>query len=247
MTFCLLVVLVLADRANAAAPAPSPSPIVAVAASSEYDSRFADIVNNVEVRRELGGGELAPYAAIDLEYDTRSGVPGIADVYNDNAAVARLGYRFALDPGGFSSAFATGGYSFGLRGQSSFPETRYGIEYARSFGSESVDRPNANVAASVTAYSRYQGNVIAEGSLEYETPLTTRLRTSTGTDLSLDDRREYENNYAEAFGGIRWSFAPALSLRVVGVAGTYLPRGVDPPSTRSYAGIRARLDFAIAP
>jgi hypothetical protein len=36
-------------------------------------------------------------AALDVDYDTRSGVTGLADVYNDDAIVPRIGYRTALD------------------------------------------------------------------------------------------------------------------------------------------------------
>jgi hypothetical protein len=247
----VLAVLVAAGATTAgASPTPSPSPEPAgepargaVTAYSEFDSRFADIFNNVTADREFGRGALVPYAAIDFDYDTRSGVPGVSEIYNDNAAVARAGYRFALDPGGFSSIFATAGYSFGLRGQASFPETRYGIEYARDFESGS-NRPTLSLAADATAYSRYAGNIIGAATIAYETPLLAGLRTLTGAELSLDDRREYDNNYAEAYGGVSWPIGPTLALNVEGVVGTYLSRGIDTPSTRSYSGLRVRLDFS---
>jgi hypothetical protein len=109
-----------------ASPAPSATPATrkrraTIEVYSEYDSRYADFFNNVTSDAELGSGTFVPYAALDVDYDTRSGVPGLADVYNDNAVVPRIGYRTALDRNHFSDIFATVGYSFGLRSQLSFP------------------------------------------------------------------------------------------------------------------------------
>ncbi len=243
----MLAAFGLAGALSAASPAPVASPAPAqgyVSAYSEYDSHFADIFNNAYASWNLGKGALFPFAALDVDYDTRSGVPGVSEIYGENAIVPRAGFRWTLDPGEYASAFATAGYSFGLRSQPSFPEVRYGVEYARDYGSQESAHPNASLSANVTDYSRYQGNAIGEAAFSFEAPLLHPVRLLTGVDLSIDEHREYGNNYAEAYAGLSWPFAPAFALQADALAGEYLPRGIGVPSPRSYTGLRVRLEFA---
>lgn len=207
-------------------------------AYSDYESRFADLFNGALVRYDLGPPAWAiPYVALHLTYDTRSGVPGVAQVYNDNAAATDAGLRFPL--GVYGYGFAEGGYSFGLRGQESFPEDRFGFAYSRDFGNSGTPQPHALLDGSLVEYSRFQGNIIAYAQASYDVSAAQPpLRPIFGGSLAFDAHRLYYNNYAEAYAGWLVRASPVWNVRAVALTGTYLNRGFDLPENRSYRGFR---------
>ncbi len=207
-------------------------------AYSDYETRFADLFNGGFVRYDLGRRAWAiPYVAFQFTYDTRSGAPGVAQIYNDNAAVTSAGLRFPL--GVYGYAFAQGGYSAGLRSQPSFPEDRFGFAYSRDFGSTAAPQPHALLDGSLAEYSRFQGNIIGYAQGSYDVSLNEQpLRAIGGGAFAFDAHRLYYNNYAEAYAGLLVRGSPVWSIRAVALTGTYLPRGIDPPIDRSYRGFR---------
>ncbi len=231
------------------APSPSPTPLWDVEASVEYDSQFADVLFNAEARRDLVVyGTIVPYADLIVGYDTRSGVPGLSEIYNENAVIPSVGVRYPFGVYEYGELFAQAGYSFGLRGQLSYPETRYGFDYARDYGASYGNAyPHAQVEAEIADYSRFQGNIIAETQAYYDAALTPWLRPMIGADLGFDSHREYGNNYVEAYAGFLIPLSTVFDFRFAGVEGTYLSRGVDRPSPPSYSSIRITLQHEFPP
>lgn len=227
------------------APSPNPTPLWDVEASAEYDSQFADVLFNADARRDLVVyGTIVPYADLIVGYDTRSSaVPGLSAIYNEDAVIPSVGVRYPFGVFEYGELFAQAGYSFGLRGQLSYPETRYGFDYARDYGfSFQSAYPHGEVAAEIADYSRFSGNVIGDAEAYYDARLTPWLRPIVGADLGFDTHREYGNNYVEAYGGFMVPLSPVFDFRFVGLAGTYLSRGVDRPSPPAYSGIRLTLE-----
>ena len=73
------------------------------------------------------------------------------------------------------------------------------------------------------------------------------MRTLAGADVSFDTHRDYANNFAEAYAGLLVPITPVLDLRVAGVLGTYLSRGVGAPSPPAYSTFRITLYHANPP
>jgi hypothetical protein len=214
-----------------------------------YESRYADFIFSASGRHDLGSqGLVLPYVDLDVAYDTRSGVPGVAEVYNEDAVIPAFGLRAPLDADQYGELFLQGGYSFGLRSQPSFPETRYGFDYSREYGSSfgSV-YPHAELNGNLTVYSRFAGNLIGTVDAYSDARLTTSLHTLVGAVVSFDNHREYANNYAEAYSGFLVPFSSELTLRVAGVEGAYLSRGVDVPERPFYSSVRVVLYHSAIP
>jgi hypothetical protein len=231
---------------------PSPSPDAArslIDASLVYESKFADVIVATSARYDLSRrGAVFPYAKLILGYDTRSGVPGLGEIYNEDALIPAIGFRAPFGADRYAEVFVQGGYSFGLHGQLSFPETRWGFDYSRDYGSSfSSAYPHAQVNAELVAYSRFAGNVIGSINAYSDAHVAASLRTLVGAIVSFDDHREYGNNYAEAYAGIMLPFSPELDLRVAGVEGAYLSRGVGVPKPSSYSSLRVTLSHAYPP
>lgn len=208
-------------------------------ASSDYESRFADLFNFGSIRYDLTAPAWAiPYAAFQVSYDTRSGVPGAAQIYNDNAAVVGAGLRFPVGTTGYGYFFAQGGYSFGLRGQRSFPEDRIGFAYSRDYGSTAAPQPHEALYDSVAQYSRFS-NTIAYSQGSYDFSIHDfPMRPIAEYFLALDTQRLYYNNYANLYGGVLVRGSASWNLRTEVFTGNYLGRGLALPENHGYRGIR---------
>lgn len=209
-------------------------------AYSQDESRFKDVFNGVVFRYDFSNAAVRPFASVNLTYDTRSGVPGVAAVYNDNAAIPSVGLRAPLDQNDFGYVYVSAGESLGLRGQPSFPEARYGIAYSRDYGMTIGSGAHTLVYFSAAEYSRYAGNAIAYTEVSHDVPVTRFLRAVAGINLAADSHRAYYNNYADAYAGLLIPVTSAVSVRAVGVAGDYLPRGIGVPKP-FYSGVRVLL------
>jgi hypothetical protein len=226
------------------APSPSPTPLWAIETIVEYDSQFADVLSETDARRDfLYYGTIVPYADLIVGYETNpSRIAGLSQLYNQNAVIPSVGVRYPFGVFEYGELFAQAGYSFGLRGERSFPETRYGFDYARDYGiSFESAYPHGEVAGQIADYSRFEGNIIGQVQAFYDARLTPGLRPIVGADLGFDTHRDYGNNYLEAYAGFMIPFSTVFDFRFVGVEGTYLSRGVDRPSPPSYSGIRITL------
>jgi len=230
-------------------PVPSPTPLWEIESTAEYDSQFDDAIFEADARRDfVYYGPIVPYADLIVAFDTQSTVAGLSELNNENAVIPSVGVRYPIGEFEYGELFAQAGYSFGLRGQLSFPETRYGFDYARDYGvSYQSAYPHGEVAAEIADYSRFSGNVIGEVESYYDARLTPWLRPIVGSDLGFDTHREYGNNYIEGYAGFMVPLSPVFDFRFVGVAGTYLSRGVDRPSPPAYSGIRLTLQHEFPP
>ncbi|MBV8636503.1 MAG: hypothetical protein JO322_00320 [Candidatus Eremiobacteraeota bacterium] len=195
--------------------------------SVHNEARFADTFNSLNVRYDLGHSAIRPFASLDASYDTRSGAPGISPVYNDNAAVIALGLRAPFGRLQYGYFYASGGESIGLRGEPSFGDVRYGAAYSRDFGSMDRPEPHTQFYGDVSVYSRYQGDAIGYFQASHDVPIGGHVRVIGGINWALDSQRVYYNNFAEAYAGLAVPFGTTTSLRIEGVAGDYLPRGID--------------------
>jgi hypothetical protein len=248
------VVYLAAALAQVVTPQPSPTPSPSapsheIDANLEYESQYADVIFNGSARHDLSAqGAVLPYAELIVGYDTRSAAPGLGEVYNENAVIPSFGFRAPFGEEQYGELFVQGGYSFGLRGQLSFPETRWGFDYSRDYGSSfSSAYPHAEVNGNVAVYSRFAGNLIGSLDAYFDARLAQSLRALAGTVISFDDHREYGNNYAEAYAGFMVPFSPVLDLRLAGVEGTYLSRGIDVPKPASYSSFRVTLTHSSPP
>lgn len=231
-------------------PPPSPdSSRLETEATLQYDSLYADVILNGDIRYDLAAnGTVLPYAKLIVGYDTRSGVPGLGEVYNENAVIPAFGFRAPLGKEQYGELFLQGGYSFGLRGRLSFPETRWGFDFSRDYGSSFQSAyPHSELYGDAIAYSRFAGNIITYTEAYTDARIVPSLRTLLGADVSFDAHREYGNNYAEAYGGFLIPFSPILDLRLAGVEGIYLSRGIDVPRPASYSTFRITLSHAFPP
>lgn len=226
-------------------PSPSPAPPsrTKIDAALQYESQFADVILSAAVRYDLTpGGAVLPYARIIVGDETRSTVPDLGQVYNEDAIIPGFGFRAPLDKAQYSELFAQGGYSFGLRGQHSFWETRWGFDYTRDYGTSfSSAFPHAEVYAGITSYSRFGGNAISYNNAYYDARLTGSLRLMVGAALSFDTHRDSGNNSAEADAGFLVPLSPDLDFTVVGVEGAFLSRGAGVPIPPSYSSYRVML------
>ncbi len=193
--------------------------------SADNEARFSDVFNSINLRYDLGRSQVRPFASLDVSYDTRSGVPGISPVYNDNSAVVALGLRTPFGRLQYGYVYASAGESIGLRGEPSFGDARYGAAYSRDYGSMYRPQPHTQLYGDISVYSRYQGDAIGYFQASHDSPIATRIRAIGGVSLALDNHRVYYNNFAEAYAGIAVPFG-TTSLRIEGVAGEYLPRGI---------------------
>jgi tetratricopeptide (TPR) repeat protein len=204
---------------------------------SQYESALADVFNGASIRYDLINPlhGVRPFAALHLSYDTRSGVPGFGQVYNDNAAVFDGGLRDPIGPYGY--AFVEAGYSAGLRGQKSFPEVRYGFAYSRDYGS--LQGPvHALLDGSIATYSRYQGNTLGYLAPSADVRVAGALRGIGGVTYAFDVRGLPGNNFVDVYGGPMLRLSNALALRTVAVRRMYLT-----PSPADYTGFRALLVY----
>jgi hypothetical protein len=223
-------------------PSPPPSPMK-VNAALQYESQIADILLNGSVRYDLTQRfPVRPYAQVVVGDDTRSSAPDLGQIYNEDAIIPGAGFRAPFDEQDYAELFVQVGYSFGLRGRRSFPESRYGFDYSRDYGTSFLSAyPHAEVNAGIAQFSRFFGNIISFSNAYYDARLTGSLRGVIGAALSFDDHREYSNNYAEADAGFLIPLSSDLELDILGVAGSFLSRGVDVPSPPAYSSFRVVL------
>lgn len=209
---------------------------------AQNEARFGDNIFGGFARYDLSKpAAVMPYAVVRFNYDTRSGVPGIGQIYQEDAVVGSVGFRAPI--GVYSYAYIDGGYSVGLRSQPNLWDSRYGIVGSRDYGTQDGPKPHFLWDYSVAEYSRFQGNVIGYLAASYDPILSGHLRAIAGGSYNFDAHRLYYNNYDEVYGGLLYRLSPTLALRAVEVGGTYLPRGIAIPSPRGYSTFRALLVF----
>lgn len=225
-------------------PSPSPAPSrTKVDVALQYESQLADVILNASVRYDLvQSSPVRPYARVIVGDDTASTVPDLGQIYNQDAIIPAFGIRAPLGRQDYGEFFLQGGYSFGLHGQYSFPDARWGFDYSRDYGTSFLSAyPHGEVNAGIVDFSRFFGNIISFNNAFYDARLTGSLRGVVGATLSFDDHRDYANNYVEANAGFLVPLSSELNLIVSGVEGVFLSRGVDVPNPPSYSSFRVTL------
>lgn len=251
-----------ADATSAfAALRTSSDPAIAKAATAEYqartavfqppkldvyayglsDTRLHDTFYGADVRYLLASSRVAPYVALHVVNDTRSGGSGaVAQIFSDNAVVASLGLRAQVFPGAY--LFAEGGEAMSLLGKGTISDLRYGINGGLYRGT-----PTSGLSfdGSLAVYSRYSNNAIGYVGLRKAMPLGRSVALLVGFNAALDSQRIYSNNYVEATAGIQFGTGN-LKFRIEGIAGEYLPRGINLPAAGGYTTLRPELLYGLS-
>jgi hypothetical protein len=231
-------------------PAPSTGPERwKIDGSIEYDSEFADTIIDASARYDLvPHGIVLPYARLTLSYDTEPNEAGLSQVFTEDAVTPAAGLRVPFGAEQYGEVFAQGGYSFGLAGERSLAESRWGFDYSRDYSTSYASAfPHTQLNGEAIAYSRFAGNVIGSVDAYHDARITPWLRALLGAYVGFDSHREYGNNYAEVFAGFLIPFSPELNLQLSGVEGTYLSRGIDVPNPPWYSSFRVTLNHAYPP
>jgi hypothetical protein len=216
----------------------------AVFSSLEDESRFHDVIINSDAYAMGADRRIQPYAVLHSSADSRSSANGVTPIiYNDNAEIISGGARYHLGNHSGAFLFAEAGEGFSLVGKGDHPDLRYGWDSWSEHGSES--RAHTSYGYSAAYYSRYDGDVIGYGTILHDFPVRRGIRGVIGINGALDDHRAYYNNIGEIEAGIQ-AGTSHLQLRLLGVAGTYLSRGVGIPISRPYTSFRPTIFWAQA-
>jgi len=205
----------------------------------QYESRFDDVIfdgfnyYNLAVSRRFN-----VYASLRYTYDTRSN-PAIGQIYFANYVAPGIGVRQWI--GSYGYAFAEAAYAFGLGGQRSLSEVRYGVAGSRDYGLLNSDKPHALVDGNIAHYSQFDGNVIGYLQMHYDVKLMGHLRPALGWRAYGDAQRLTYNNFLEVQEGAIYWFTPGLYLQAFGVQGTYDGRGTPLAQPRGYTTWRVLL------
>ena len=205
----------------------------------QYESRFDDVIfdgfnyYNLAVSHRFN-----LYASLRYTYDTRSNV-AIGQIYFANYVAPGLGVRQWM--GSYAYAYAEAAYAFGLGGQRSLSEVRYGVAGSRDYGLLNSDKPHALLDGNIAAYSQFDGNVIGYLQMHYDVKLAGHLRPAIGWRAYGDAQRLTYNNFLEVQEGAVYWFTPGLYLEGFGVQGTYDGRGTPLANPRGYSTWRVLL------
>jgi hypothetical protein len=208
--------------------------------AAAYESRFDDFIfDGFNYYNFAGFGHAAFYASLRYTYDTRSN-PGVGQIYFQDYVAPGVGFRQML-AAPYLFAYAEAAYAFGLGGQRSLAETRYGVAGSRDYGALNSDKPHALVDGNIAEYSRFDGNIIGYLQMHYDVKLTGHLRPVVGMRVFGDTQRLTYNNFLEAQEGAIYWFTPGLYLEGVGAQGTFDGRGTPLAQPRGYATWRVLL------
>ncbi|MBV8353871.1 MAG: tetratricopeptide repeat protein [Candidatus Eremiobacteraeota bacterium] len=206
----------------------------------QYEGRFADEFFGFDARYTLTPGNLQPYLGMHIVDDVRSGAPGTAQIFSDNAVVTDAGLRLRI--GHYLAAFIEGGVGIGTRGQGSISDLRKGFVFSDRWNGSGKAYTDLN--ASLIGYSRYAGNTISYLNLLHDFGGRKSLHPIAGLNTAFDKQRLFGNNYAEAIAGLQ-IVMPATSLRLVEAFGHYFNRGLGGVPSKPYSTIRFTVAFGI--
>jgi tetratricopeptide (TPR) repeat protein len=206
---------------------------------AENESRFHDTFFGLDARYRLADWGVEPYVALHFTDDAKEASVPATTILNDDAIVLALGLRTEIAKNTYVFAEAGGAQSL-LTGVSE-SDLRYGLQSSARYGSGGT-HAQTQVDWSVARYSRYT-NTIGYATVAHDFFIGSNvLRGVAGADLALDTSRAFYNNYLDGFAGLQVRRG-TVTLRVTGVAGDYLSRGIDPPLQRSYTSVNATLLF----
>jgi len=203
---------------------------------AENDSRFHDTFYGLDARYALAPTRIEPYVAFHFSDDAKSSSLPATTILNDDVAILALGVRTKLTP--IVYAFVEGGEAQSLLTGHVETDLRTGLLLSTRLGAGGR-KSQTQIDASAVHYSRYVDN-IAYLNVSHDFYIGNKIvRGVVGVNAALDTSRAFYNNAAETFGGLQVRRG-SLTFRLVGVVGTYLGRGIDPPE-RWYSSIRPIL------
>ncbi len=208
-------------------------PRVNVFGYAENDSRFHDTFYGVDGRYTLVPTRIEPYIGLHFSDDAKASSLPATTILNDNAVVLSLGVRTQIAP--HTYAFAEGGEAQALLTGHVETDLRVGVLFSDRLGAGGF-KSQTQIDASLVHYSRYVNNIVY-ANVAHDFFIGSKVvRGVVGVNIALDTSRAFYNNAVETYGGLQVRRG-AVTLRLVGVAGTYLGRGFDPPE-RFYTSIR---------
>jgi tetratricopeptide (TPR) repeat protein len=206
---------------------------------AENESRFHDTFFGLDARYRLAAGPIEPYVALHFTDDAKATSVPATTILNDDAIVLAFGLRTGIAK--HIDAFVEGGQAQSLLAGVSESDLRYGLQSSARYGSGGT-HSQMQVDWSLARYSRY-ANTIGYATVAHDFSIGAGvLRGVGGSDLALDTGRAFYNNYIDGFAGVQVRRG-TVTLRVVGVAGDYLSRGINPPVQRTYTSVNAVLLF----
>jgi tetratricopeptide (TPR) repeat protein len=206
---------------------------------AENESRFHDTFFGLDARYRLADGPIEPYVALHFTDDAKASSVPATTILNDDAIVLALGLRTEIAKN--VDAFVEGGQAQSLLTGVSESDLRYGMQSSARYGSGGT-HAQTQIDWSLARYSRYT-NTIGYATVAHDFSIGAGvLRGVAGSDLALDTSRAFYNNYLDGFAGVQVRRG-TVTLRVVGVAGDYLSRGISPPLQRAYTSVNAVLLF----
>jgi hypothetical protein len=168
--------------------------------------------------------------------DAKSSSIPATTILNDNVVILSAGLRTAIAPNTY--AFAEGGEAQSLLTGHLETDLRAGLLFSDRLGAGGF-KSQTQIDASLVHYSRYVDN-ISYANVAHDFYIGSKVvRGVVGLNVALDTSRYFYNNAAETFGGLQVRRG-TITFRLVGVVGTYLGRGIDPPE-RWYSSIRPIL------
>jgi tetratricopeptide (TPR) repeat protein len=226
-------------RRQVAAMTPAKPPNFESFGYAENESRFHDTFFGLDARYRLAAGPIEPYVALHFTDDAKSASVPATTILNDDAIVLAFGLRAEIAKN--IDAFVEGGQVQSLLTGVSESDLRYGLQSSARYGSGGT-HAQTQVDWSLARYSRY-ANAIGYATVAHDFSIGSKVvRGVAGSDLALDTERAFYNNYLDGFAGLQVRRG-TVTLRVVGVAGDYLSRGINLPVQRSYTSVNAVLLF----
>jgi tetratricopeptide (TPR) repeat protein len=226
-------------RRQLAAMTPAKPPNFESFGYAENESRFHDTFFGLDARYRLADGPIEPYVALHFTDDAKAASVPATTILNDDAIVLAFGLRAEIAKN--IDVFVEGGQAQSLLTGVSESDLRYGLQSSSRYGSGGT-HAQTQVDWSLARYSRY-ANTIGYATVAHDFSIGSKVvRGVTGSDLALDTDRAFYNNYIDGFAGLQVRRG-TVTLRVVGVAGDYLSRGINLPVQRSYTSVNAVLLF----
>jgi tetratricopeptide (TPR) repeat protein len=206
---------------------------------AENESRFHDTFYGLDARYYLAHTRIQPYIALHFSNDFKAGSVPASTILNDDAIVLSLGLRTPIAKGVY--AFIEAGQAQSLLTGISESDLRYGLQASERFGSGGM-HSQTEFDASLARYSRYT-NTIGYAQVAHDFYIgSSVVRGVVGGDLALDTNRAFYNNVVDGFAGLQVRRGTA-TLRVIGLGGDYLSRGISLPAQRTYTSVNVVLLF----
>lgn len=204
----------------------------------QREGRFGGDFYGMDVVLDGPKTHVQPYLALHLANDVGNTSAPLRQTLTDQTFAIDVGMRMKVGRGG--SLYAEAGERFGLAGQGSATDARFGYSMYRDWGKAFGSRSHTTVDFDAASYSRYAGNIVGYAQASHDFVLRGPVRGIVEINLAADSHRLFYNNTAEAAAGVQVG-TPAIALRLLRVQGFYTSRGADRPAASAYGTWRTQL------